>query len=113
MTANRTIGGRLDHRALAMLHRPTDPALLRREAVKLLALGLSLEDAAHALQIPAPALWQLLGDYDTASHQPDECSPCPGAGNLLALENGQVPVIGAAWTDRAERPRRILLALEP
>lgn len=38
----------------ALLHRPTDPALLKLEAEKLLALGLSVRDVAAALDA-APA----------------------------------------------------------
>ncbi|MCC7488363.1 MAG: hypothetical protein IT485_01835 [Gammaproteobacteria bacterium] len=68
MTANRTIGGRLDHRALAMLHRPTDPKILAREAAKLLALGLSLQDAAAALRMPVAEVAGLLA----IEHQPTE-----------------------------------------
>jgi hypothetical protein len=43
-------------------HRPSDPALLAREARQLLGLGLSIPDAAQAIGMPAPALAQLLTD---------------------------------------------------
>jgi hypothetical protein len=61
------IGGTLDMEALATLtrqaeteHRPTDPATLRREAEHLLAIGLSVQDAAQALNLLPGALAQLL-----------------------------------------------------
>jgi hypothetical protein len=63
----QSIGGRLTCEALAALtrqaeteHRPTDPATLRREAEHLLAIGLSIQDAAQALDMLPGALAQLL-----------------------------------------------------
>lgn len=56
------IGGTLDMQALAALteHRPTDPALLRREAEQLLALGMTIPDAAQAIDLTPQALADLL-----------------------------------------------------
>jgi hypothetical protein len=53
--------------ALAALteHRPSDPALLAREARQLLGLGLSIPDAAQAIGVPPAALAQLLKDHPT------------------------------------------------
>ncbi len=49
------IGGKLDTRALAMLHRPQDRESLRREAEKLRRRGLTIHDISRALGI-APAV---------------------------------------------------------
>lgn len=55
------IGGVLDMAALARLaHRPDDPLALRREAEHLLSIGLSVQDAAQALDLLPGALAQLL-----------------------------------------------------
>lgn len=68
-----SIGGKLDMAALARLsrpeteHRPDDPAALRREAEHLLALGLSIPDAAQALDLLPGALAQLLADQAAPS----------------------------------------------
>ncbi len=45
------IAGRLDHRAMALLHRPTDAALLAREVHRLAALGLTNRDIAEAMRL--------------------------------------------------------------
>jgi hypothetical protein len=60
----RSIGGVLDMAALARLaHRPDDPATLRREAEHLLAIGLTIADAAQALDLLPGAVAQLLKDH--------------------------------------------------
>lgn len=46
----RSIGGVLDYRLLAQLHRPDDEGL-RREAIRLTAQGLSPADIAVALRL--------------------------------------------------------------
>lgn len=51
----------------ATVHRPADPALLAREAEKLLALGLSVADAAHALGLSPRALADLLANAEQHS----------------------------------------------
>jgi hypothetical protein len=64
------IGGRLDLSALALLtqpeqlHRPSDADTLRREAERLLALGLSIPDAAQAIGLQPRALAALLDVLD-------------------------------------------------
>lgn len=55
-----------------LAHRPTDPALLRREAIKLLLLGCEIDDAAQALGLPGPALYRLLGDTSGERQPGDE-----------------------------------------
>jgi hypothetical protein len=57
------IGGRLTCAALAALteHRPSDPALLAREAQALAARGLSAWDIGLALRLTPSAVAQLLG----------------------------------------------------
>jgi hypothetical protein len=61
-----SIGGKLDMAALARLaHRPDDPEILRREAENLLALGLSIQDAAQALDLLPGAVAQLLNPSTT------------------------------------------------
>jgi hypothetical protein len=63
------ISGTLDLQALAhLIHRPDDPRALRREAEHLLAIGLSIPDAAQAIGVPAPALAQLLNDHRNNSN---------------------------------------------
>jgi hypothetical protein len=59
-----SIGGRLDMAALAALteHRPSDPALLAREARGLIALGMTVSDVAQALGLTPSAVAQLLGE---------------------------------------------------
>ena len=58
--------GTLDMQAMAaltqaeQLHRPTDAETLRREAENLIALGLSIPDAAEAIGLTPPALADLL-----------------------------------------------------
>jgi hypothetical protein len=60
----KTVGGPLDYRLLATLHRPDDAQTLAREAVALLRLGLSISDVGQALGIQAPALCRLLAELD-------------------------------------------------
>ena len=62
------IGGQLDVHALARLtHRPDDPAILAREAEHLLSIGMSVQDAAQALDLLPAALAQLLDDNPIAN----------------------------------------------
>lgn len=56
----KSIGGRLDHRALALLHRPTDPAVLAREVRQLAVLGLTARDIAQALGLAVAEVHGLL-----------------------------------------------------
>jgi len=60
MTRNR-IGGVLDLAALAVLHRPTEPAALRQAALDLVSQGLTVTDAAVVLKLSPPAVAALLG----------------------------------------------------
>lgn len=80
MTRQR-IGGTLTLAGLAVLadpatqHRPTDPQTLRREAEALLALGLSIPDAAQGLGLTPAALARLLAEHDDRtdfSHDHDQ-----------------------------------------
>jgi transposase-like protein len=58
------IGGQLHYRDLSRLFRPSDPAALAREAVKLARLGLSVRDVAQAIGCEAAqvARWLERGD---------------------------------------------------
>lgn len=65
----QNVPGRLDAAGLATLagdprlrHRPDDPVVIRREAVALLRLGLSLVDVAQALRMPPAELSGLLAE---------------------------------------------------
>jgi hypothetical protein len=49
-------------------HRPDDPRALRREAENLIALGLSIQDAAQALDLLPGAVAQLLNDHHNNSN---------------------------------------------
>lgn len=55
-----SIGGKLDANALAMLHKPTAPELLAREAQRLIGDGLSIPDVASALRLSSAAVADLL-----------------------------------------------------
>ena len=63
------IGGALTCAALAALteHRPSDPALLAREAAALAALGLTHADIASALRLSPASVAQLLGEQAAPS----------------------------------------------
>lgn len=54
------IGGQLDYAALANMYRPSDPAMLAREARHLVALGLTHADVAACLGMSKAAVTQLL-----------------------------------------------------
>ena len=54
------IGGLLNHHAMALLHRPADPALLAREAHRLAACGHSVRDIAQALRLAPEQVAALL-----------------------------------------------------
>lgn len=60
-----SIAGRLDHRALALLYRPTDPELLAREARALADLGLRVQDIGQALGLAVAAVERLLAEAVT------------------------------------------------
>ncbi len=45
----RSVGGSLDHHALALLHRPADPTVLAREARDLAGCDLTHRDIAQPL----------------------------------------------------------------
>lgn len=68
------IGGTLDYAALATLHRPSDPAMLAREARHLLALGLTYADVAACIGISKAAVKQLLKSTTEKFH---DCSHFP------------------------------------
>jgi hypothetical protein len=55
-----SIGGILDYRALAELHRPTDEEAVAREARRLRQNGLTERDIGQALQLDPTAVRQLL-----------------------------------------------------
>lgn len=59
------IAGRLDHHALALLHRPTDPELLVREARALADLGLRVQDIGQTLGLAVVAVEQMLAEVGT------------------------------------------------
>lgn len=59
MKTPQNIGGKLDLRALARLHRPTEQELLAREARRLARQGLLAQDIGQAIGI-APAAVKLL-----------------------------------------------------
>ena len=61
-----TIGGVLDYRVLAELHRPRDATALSREARELAAQGLTERDIGQALGLDPAAVRRLL--------QPIDCS---------------------------------------
>lgn len=50
------IGGVMDYRVLARLHRPTDPAALNAELSRLRATGLTPADISVALGLALPAV---------------------------------------------------------
>jgi hypothetical protein len=65
MTRSR-IGGTLDLSALTrLMHRPTDPATLSREARELIARGMTVPDAAQAFALTPRALADLLAQQET------------------------------------------------
>lgn len=54
------IGGALDYRVLAELHRPSDPALLKAEICRLADSGLTPMDIAIALRIDPVLVREML-----------------------------------------------------
>lgn len=63
-----------DH-AVRLVHRPTDPLLLRQAAVELMHRGLTLADAAHAVGLSPVALDRLLAAEDDEL-PPGRCQAC-------------------------------------
>jgi hypothetical protein len=62
MNMQRTsVGGRLDYNALAMLHRPKDPARIASEVHRLHETGLTATDIATALRIDSAQVRNVLG----------------------------------------------------
>lgn len=76
----KNIGGQLDYRLLARLYRPDDPQTLRREARALLAIGLSVTDAAQGLDLSPAALARLLASQATA------CTGSPAGSRFHPME---------------------------
>ncbi len=68
----KTIGGTLDHHAMALLHRPVDPDDLAREAHRLVAAGLTILDVAAALRLTPGSVSSLLA----RPVQPEGNPPC-------------------------------------
>lgn len=64
-----SIGGTLDYRALAVLHRPQDPEQLGREARRLAASGLTPNDIGSALGIGPAAVRELVGVSDALTRE--------------------------------------------
>jgi DNA-binding NarL/FixJ family response regulator len=61
------IGGVLDYRLLANLHRPSDPVALKLEVIRLSASGLKARDIAQALQLSWVAVEQMLREEQRAA----------------------------------------------
>jgi hypothetical protein len=57
-----TIGGRLDYRALANLHRPREPQAIAAEIRRLAASGLKAADIATALNMAIEQVRQILAE---------------------------------------------------
>jgi DNA-binding transcriptional regulator LsrR (DeoR family) len=58
----RTIGGTLNLKALAQLHRPTDRDTLRLAARELRSRGLTAADIAQALGLAEPVVRELIDE---------------------------------------------------
>jgi len=62
---HQSIGGPLDYRLLAQLHRPSDFGSLAREAKTLAARGLSEQDIGQCLRLGRAAVRELLTNKGT------------------------------------------------
>jgi len=69
-----TIYGELNPGARALLHRPTDPAGMRKAAVELHERGLTPRDISIALELSEAAVHALLSGLDATS-QPGGARP--------------------------------------
>jgi hypothetical protein len=61
----KTIGGALDYRVLAELHRPRDDAALAAECRRLAAIGLRARDVATALRLDLGEVLAILKQQTT------------------------------------------------
>lgn len=64
------IGGALDYRKLAELHKPTDSDVLRAAAVELRGRGLTEHDIGRALNLNPDAVRRLLTPTNTTPKDP-------------------------------------------
>jgi hypothetical protein len=61
-----TIGGQLDYRRLADLHRPRDPSAIATEVRRLHATGLTAQDIAAALRLAPDHVLTLLATPESS-----------------------------------------------